>query len=378
MKLILAPMATLSHEAFRRAVARFGGCDEYFTEMINASSLLNMGPWEKYYLLAGPEPEKIVWQLTGSKAEPMAEAASIVCERGGLGVDLNMGCSAPQIANTGAGISWMTKPLAETLGMVRGVKSALENAAKDGAKSMRLSVKLRLGDENYTDEGFFAFCDMLVSEGVELLTLHPRTKKEKYRSSPRWQYAEALALRYKDNVPVIVNGDIKDRTSFEAARAACPHAAGVMCARAAAQKPWLFAQLSGAVSKTGSGAQQTGTDSTESVGTAQAATAHADGAQKSAQSGAQSGALTVDLQETALRFIDDVAECQPPEFYKTRLQRFFAYYCDNVQFAHYFKTQMLNAANSASAANPAESLTACRREVEAYFTKCPDERVKKI
>ena len=29
-------MATLSHEAFRRIVARFGGCDEYFTEMINA------------------------------------------------------------------------------------------------------------------------------------------------------------------------------------------------------------------------------------------------------------------------------------------------------------------------------------------------------
>ena len=114
MKLILAPMATLSHEAFRRAVARFGGCDEYFTEMINASSLLNMGPWEHFYLMSGPEPDKIVWQLTGNKAEAMAEAAAFLSQREGIGIDLNMGCSAPQIANTGAGISWMTKPIAET------------------------------------------------------------------------------------------------------------------------------------------------------------------------------------------------------------------------------------------------------------------------
>lgn len=51
-------MATLSHEAFRISVEEFGGCDEYFTEMINASSLLNMGPFEKYYLMNGPCPEK--------------------------------------------------------------------------------------------------------------------------------------------------------------------------------------------------------------------------------------------------------------------------------------------------------------------------------
>ncbi|MCR5723820.1 MAG: tRNA-dihydrouridine synthase family protein [Treponema sp.] len=365
MKLILAPMATLSHEAFRRAVARFGGCDEYFTEMINASSLLNMGPWEKYYLLAGPEPERIVWQLTGSKAEPMAQAAGIVAAQGGIGVDLNMGCSAPQIANTGAGISWMLKPVCETAAMVRGVKTALENAAKDGSTPMRLSVKLRLGAEDYTDEGFFAFCDMLVQEGVQMLTLHPRTKKEKYRTPPRWQYAEALALRYLGRVPVIVNGDIKDRESFAAAREACPHAEGVMCARASAQKPWLFAELCRADAE-----HRTVLEAKAEPEGAPEATSEAEAAPE-----ADPASLTVDLEETALRFIDDVAECQPPEFYKTRLQRFFAYYCDNVQFAHFFKTNMLNAAN---AATPDDALTACKKAVSAYFAQCPDERVRTL
>ena len=51
MKLIAGPMATLSHEAFRHLAEDFGGADEYYTEMINASSLLNMGPFEKFYLI---------------------------------------------------------------------------------------------------------------------------------------------------------------------------------------------------------------------------------------------------------------------------------------------------------------------------------------
>ena len=65
MKFICGPMATISHEAFRRCVEAFGFCDEYFTEMINASSLLNMGPFEKFYLMNGTVEDKIVWQLTG-------------------------------------------------------------------------------------------------------------------------------------------------------------------------------------------------------------------------------------------------------------------------------------------------------------------------
>ena len=43
-------MATISHPAFRIMVEQFGGCDEYFNEMINAGSLLTGGPFEKYYI----------------------------------------------------------------------------------------------------------------------------------------------------------------------------------------------------------------------------------------------------------------------------------------------------------------------------------------
>ena len=340
-------MATLSHEAFRRAVVRFGGCDEYFTEMINAPSLLAGGAWEKFYLLSGPEPDKIVWQLTGNKAEPMADAASLLAEREGIGIDLNMGCSAPQIANTGAGISWMTKPIAETAQMVHGVKTAIANAAKNGSPEKRLSVKLRLGAEDFTDDGFFAFCDMLVSEGVQLLTLHARTKKEKYRKPPRYAYVEKLALRYAGKIPVYLNGAVSDYASYEYAVQIAPHASGVMIARAAAQKPWVFAEIIGS----------SPTMTVSAAPTTPSSFPHSD---------TGSSSHTIDCEQIALDFVDDVEECQPPEFYKTRLQRFFAYYCDNFSFAHWFKTQMLNAAT------PDQS----RERIREYFVKCPEDRLR--
>ncbi|MBO4858017.1 MAG: tRNA-dihydrouridine synthase family protein [Treponema sp.] len=335
MKLICGPMATISHPAFRILVEKFGGCDEYYTEMINAGTLLTGGPFEKYYIDPAPVPQKLVWQLTGKSSELMIEAAKMLVKLPGLGLDLNMGCSAPDIYRYGAGISWMTKPREETLEMVRGVSRVVNEY--EGEKK-RLSVKLRLGDEDFTEEGFFSFCDMLVKEGVELLTLHPRTKKEKLTRTPRYSYCQQLAERYKcssassaqeKSVAVYLNGNVKDMASYDYAVAAAPSVDGVMISRAAVQKPWIFRELKGDVDfKTVSEPEK------------------------------------VDLQELALSYIDDVEKYQPPEFWKTRLQRFFTYFSQNFKFAHYAQTQFLNAADNND----------LRTRVVDFFAKCPGER----
>ena len=320
-------MDAITHQAFRNLVGRFGGCDEYFNEMINASSLLNNGPWEKFYLLEGPEPEKLVWQLTDKNGEKMAQAASFLAQKSGIGIDLNMGCSAPQIVKTGAGIAWMLKPIEETQKMVRAVKSALENAAKGGARAKRLSVKLRLGDEKYTEEKLHDFCAMLVAEGVQMITLHARTQRQKHSRHSDWQAIERLALRFPE-IPVILNGDVKDLESFELAKKTAPHAQGIMIATAAAQKPWIFSDLKNAHER--------------------------------------SLETQIDCEALALQFIDDVEACQPPEFWKTRLQRFFAFYCLNFSFGHYFQTQMLNAKDNEEA----------RARIRDYFEKCPEDKCR--
>ena len=318
-------MATISHPAFRILVEHFGGCDEYFTEMINAGSLLNFGPFENFYIDPVPCPDKIVWQLTGSDAPRMKDAAAQLSELPGLGIDINMGCSAPDIYKTGAGIGWMLKDRAETQEMVRTVRSVVP-------ASKRLSVKLRLGDENFTEHGFFDFCDMLTGEGVELLTLHPRTKKEKLARPPRYKYCQQLAERYKDKVPVYLNGNVKDKASFDFAMAACPDVAGIMISRAAVQKPWIFQELK---------------DS----------------------SYCKLADEPINMEELCLEYVDLIEKYQPQEFWKTRLQRFYTYFCMNFAFSHYAQTQFINAADKGN-----EEL---RKTIKEFFEKCPEERLKK-
>lgn len=324
MKFIAGPMATLSHQAFRKCIEKFGGCDEYFTEMINASSFLTNGPFEKYYILNDFVPQKIVWQITCNKTEPIIKTAEILCQKGGLGIDLNMGCSAPQIAKTGAGIAWMKKSPQQIKELICGVKEVLNNYEAKTKNHIRLSVKCRLGGEGFSENSLLNFCDLLFTNGVELLTLHPRTQKEKDRILPRYEYVKLLKNNFPDK-KIYLNGNIKDKSSLDFALNKAPHTDGIMISRAIAQKPWLFSILNKENSN---------------------------------------GIKEIDLQQLAIDFINDVKIYQPQQYWKTRLQRFFTYFCMNFQFAHYFQTQMLNS-NS-----PEES---CKKVID-YFDKQKEER----
>ena len=322
-QLIAGPMATLSHEAFRRLVEKFGGPDEYYTEMINAPTLLQKGPFEKYYLMNGPVPQKIVWQLTSKEAASMAAAVEVLAPLGGIGIDINMGCSAPEIVHSGAGIAWMLKPQEETLSMVKGVKRAMEKTAP----AYRLSAKIRLGADNFSEEKFYDFCKGLCDSGVQRIVLHPRAQREKLSRPPRRFYAQRLAALLKPRgVEVIYNGNVKDAASARAALLDCPDCKGLMISRAAVQKPWIFAQLRG-----------------DFCG-------------------------GVDLMQTGLDYIALLQEFQPPEFFKSRMQRFFSYYCDNFTFGHYIKMKMLNAATPQAA----------EETFRSYFDEQPSDRFKDL
>ncbi len=335
IKLICGPMATISHPAFRLLVEKFGDCDEYYNEMINAGSLLTGGPFEKYYIDPTPVPDKLVWQLTGHDCEKMIQAAHKLAELPGIGIDINMGCSAPDVYKTGAGIGWMTRPFEETEEMVHEVGKVITSYNLSNPENQkRYSVKLRLGDENFTDEGFYSFCDMLVENGVRLLTLHPRTKKEKLSRSPRYSYCQKLCERYKNaGVKIYLNGNVKDLNSARYALQQCPDISGIMISRASVQKPWIFKEL------------RCGFENSKTE-------------------------IQADMEKISFDYIDDIKQYQPEEFYKTRLQRFFTYFCMNFQFSHYAQTKFINAAG--------KGIDELKTEISDFFTKCPEERIKNI
>lgn len=329
MKLLLAPMATLSHEALRNLIFRFGGCDEYYCEMIHATSLVSGGKFEEYYIRTQPEPDKMVWQLTDYREEALKEASKIVSELGGIGIDINMGCPAPDIYRTGAGCAWMSKPLQEVASMLNKVKSVLDSST---TSCKRLSCKIRLGEEDFTIEKLFDYCDMLVSEGVTQITLHPRTRKEKYTRKARWEYVnqlcEYLKTKYSSlNLQIIGNGSIFSVEDAISSIKKAPNIDGIMLGRSVIQKPWLFKQISSALSN-------------------------------------EEFKTEIDLFELAIDFMKDIENCQPQEFWKTRKQRFFIYFCDNFQFGNYLKSQLINN----------DGFEIQKNILQEYFEKMPSER----
>lgn len=329
MKLLLAPMATLSHEALRNLIFRFGGCDEYYCEMIHATSLVSGGKFEEYYIRTQPEPDKMVWQLTDYREEALKEASKIVSELGGIGIDINMGCPAPDIYRTGAGCAWMSKPLQEVASMLSKVKSVLDSST---TSCKRLSCKIRLGEEDFTIERLFDYCDMLVSEGVTQITLHPRTRKEKYTRKARWEYVnqlcEYLKSKYSSlNLQIIGNGSIFSVEDAISSIKKAPNIDGIMLGRSAIQKPWLFKQISSALLN-------------------------------------EEFKTEIDLFELAIDFMKDIENCQPQEFWKTRKQRFFIYFCDNFQFGNYLKSQLINN----------DGFEIQKNILQEYFEKMPSER----
>ena len=338
LKLLSAPMAAITHEAFRRTIARFGGCDEYYTEMIHAASFINGGPYEPYYANCGPEPDKIVWQLTGAHEKELVRCAELLFEYPDspsvIGIDMNMGCPAPEIYRQGAGIAWMSKPLAEVEQTVKALRRVC------GTK--RLSVKIRLGEEDFTENGLLDFADMLCAAGAERITLHPRTRKESYSRPLRKKYVQLLAGSIKAHYPAVSvagNGAINGAKALADFAASCPAVDAFMIGRSAVQKPWIFALLKGILPEQGQA-----------------------GCQR------QNALCRNALLKTAEDFIADLESCQPEDFWKTRAQRFFAYYCDNVSFSHYIKSQVLQQKDHC----------AMLERFTRYFDEMPHERILSV
>ncbi|WP_041397049.1 tRNA dihydrouridine synthase [Spirochaeta africana] len=306
-------MATLTHRALRELILEFGGCDYFFSEMISARGLLNGGHLEQYYVDAGPHPDRVIYQLMGSDADSIAAAAAMLDERDCAGIDINMGCAAPAITRQGGGVSWMSD-YDSAIRMVDQVRRQVTRHP--------LSVKLRLGfDED--PERVMHFCRGLEQAGVEMITMHPRTAKQKFKRTARWSFVELAAEHL--HIPVIGNGDVTDASRL-VARSRGPWS-GVMVGRGAVQQPWIFAQ------------------------------ARAAGQQ-----------IEVDREAVALQFLELLRRRQPAEFWKSRAHRFFAYYCTNFAWGHNLNTGIHRESDT----------HAMGALVRQYFRRYPQERILSV
>jgi len=318
----LAPMAEIGHRAFRELIEDFGGCDAYFSEMISAPALLAGGPFEKWYIDTAPKPEKLVFQLVGSDPQVISAAAAQLDRMDCAGIDINMGCSAPLIRKSGAGAAWMA-----SIDRAGDLISLVRPQVK-----RRLSVKLRIGF-NDDFEYLVRFCRRLEEEGIELITLHPRTVMAKFKRLARWEYVGMLKSELK--IAVAGNGDVG--SAGELLKRAAGNCDAVMVGRAAVRMPWIFAEAG---------------EEEEHL----AETQRRRDLEKRAELGFKA---KINIEEIGLRFLDLLAKYQPPEFYISRARRFFGFFCENLEWGTFLKNQL----------NREDTLAGVERVWKEYFLR---------
>ncbi|MBD8006695.1 tRNA dihydrouridine synthase [Bacillus norwichensis] len=200
---ILAPMEDVTDVVFRHVVSEAARPDVFFTEFTNTESYCHpQGIQSVRGRLTFTEDEQpIVAHIWGDKPEYFQQMSIGMAKLGFRGIDINMGCPVPNVAQNGKGSGLIRRPE---------VATDLIQAAKAGG--LPVSVKTRLG---YTDvDEWQAWLTHILKQDIVNLSIHLRTRKEMSKEDAHWELIpEIKELRDKvaPETLLTINGDIPDR-----------------------------------------------------------------------------------------------------------------------------------------------------------------------
>jgi len=231
----LAPMAGVSDPALRLQCKKMGA-GLVVTEFTNIHSIVAKEKQLKDHMkkitefIEYSEQERpLSIQLFGSDLSVLEQAAKIVEPYFDI-IDYNMGCPAPHITQQMAGGA-----LLQQTNLTQQIFQTLVNAVKKP-----VTLKIRSG---VTDASRFLFkeiAEIAEDEGIQMITLHPRTVNQGYSGTADWNLIKEL--KEISGIPIVGNGDI---TTPEDAKnmldeTNCDY---VMIGRGAMGNPFLFEQI---------------------------------------------------------------------------------------------------------------------------------------
>ena len=229
-RLVLAPMAGVSVQAFRRQGRRFGA-GLVCSEMVSCAGLSHGNERTLGYLRIAADEHPLAVQIFGSEPGVMAEAARMVEDAGADLIDINFGCPVRKVTKTGAGATLLEEP-DRACGIVETVAKAV---------SVPVSVKMRRGLQNGS-RTCLEIGPKLVEAGAASLTLHPRSARQMYTGEA--DHSLTAELVQLVDVPVVASGDIVSRAKAQTVLGTTG-AEAVMVGRAAQGNPWALRQIMG-------------------------------------------------------------------------------------------------------------------------------------
>ena len=231
----LAPMAGVSDPALRLQCKQ-KGAGLVVTEFTNIHSIIAKEKQLKKntktlqeFIEYSEQERPISVQLFGSDLLALEQAAKIVEPYFDI-IDYNMGCPAPHITQQMAGGA-----LLQEINLTQQIFSTLVNAVKKP-----VTLKIRSGVTNASKFLFREIAEIAEDEGIQMITLHPRTVSQGYSGNSDWKMIKEL--KEISNIPIVGNGDIVTpedaKTMID--ETGCDY---VMIGRGAMGNPFLFEQI---------------------------------------------------------------------------------------------------------------------------------------
>lgn len=224
--LILSPMDGYSDSPFRTLTRKMGSALSY-TEFVRDKDILDRPEYVKKKLFYRESQRPVVYQIYGYNADRLLEAALRIQERKPDMIDINMGCPNTSIAQRGAGVGMMRRPLT----VARTFKKLTRHL------DVPVTAKIRLG---WNDCRNYLLISRIVEEnGGALIAIHGRTKENRHSGLAE---LDAIAeVKQAVSIPVIGNGGVQTTADIDIMKehTGCD---GVMIGRAARGNPWIFSR----------------------------------------------------------------------------------------------------------------------------------------
>lgn len=229
-KAVLAPMAGICNEAFRRICKRYG-VGLMVAEMVSDKAI-GFGN-EKTIKMTKVHPDEhiISMQVFGSDVESMVNAAKYLDEYSDCDIiDINMGCPVNKVAKKAEAGASLLKDSNKVYEITKAVVEAVKKP---------VTVKIRIGwDENNINAVENA--RLIEKAGAKAIAVHGRTRQQFYSGVANYDVIKAV--KEAVSIPVIANGDVDSaqKAKYVLDYTGCD---AVMVGRAAQGNPFIFEQI---------------------------------------------------------------------------------------------------------------------------------------
>jgi tRNA-dihydrouridine synthase B len=234
-------MAGFTNYAFRQIVRDFGGAGLQATEMISAKGFLaldeRMQEFPDRLWGVKEEPRPLAVQIWDNDPATLAAVGARLAHEFKVSVvDINFGCPVKEITEAAHSGSYLLR-FPDRIGAI--VERVVQACAPTP-----VTAKIRLGCTRDNMTG----CEVarvIEDAGAAALTVHGRVAQDYFSGSADWNRISEIKSHLR-RIPLIGNGDLDSAAKVvEAFRRY--DVDGVMIARAALGKPWLFRQAQAAL-----------------------------------------------------------------------------------------------------------------------------------